>query len=207
MNTKEKEPGSLPYLDESGGKIYRYPEVNKFNLDKDSHREIHEAVYYRYEVYPTREITKSSNYAGLCALLREGHPLDVFNFYLANYGGCCHSLINLINAILDSPSFVHMHVTSPTYSAGSTLALCGDSLNFRAYSYLMFHNYSSVAEGKGRELLDSVEASDKWIKDYMNNLHRPFLTKKECARIDTDGDIRIWYNEKDLEERLVRHFK
>ena len=203
--SKVKEDEKLSaYLDEpKGGKVYRYEENQNCKFDGDTL----DVYRYRYEVYLTENIVRASSYSGLCSLLRESKAYDEFNFYLANYGGYCHSLINLVSAIYDSRSTVNMHVVAPCYSAASTLALCGDSLDLRPYTFLMFHNYSATKSGKGQELIDEMVASDSWIKDYMSHLHKPFLSQGECQKIENDKDVRIFYNDKDLEHRIKRHFK
>lgn len=201
-NTKET---CSPYLSEpGGGKVYRHVICKKLSI---SQGDVVDYEAYIYEVYLEQEITGAINYAGLCNLLRLAERLDTFNFYLANYGGSCHSLINLISAVFDSKANTVMHVTAPCYSAAATLALCGTGISFCKHSFLMFHNYSSIAHGKGNELLDHVKNTDKWIKDYMRKLHQPFLTKEECLKIEDDKDIYVSWDDKTLKQRIERHWK
>jgi len=204
MKSKVSQYG--PYLVEAdGSKVYRHDRSVNLNLARTGKRL--EILAYRYEVYLEQEITTASNYSGLCDLLRNAQAVDEFTFYLANFGGDCHSLINLLNAVSKAEATVIMDVTSPCYSACATLALCGDELWLNEDTFLMFHNYSGGSHGKGKELLDSIGATDKWIKSYMRRLHQPFLSKQECDRIENDKDVYVHWNDKDLERRLKRHFK
>lgn len=160
------------------------------------------------EVYITESVKGSSRYIELGHELRQLQNSSIVNFYISNYGGDCHGLISLISAIKTCKAKEkNMIVVSPSYSAASTLALCGTSLRFEPYTFLMFHNYSSCQKGKGGELLQHIQAADKWLKDYFRNIHSPFLNDIEITEMNRDQDIYVHYKDKDLKRRIKRHFK
>lgn len=158
-----------------------------------------------HDVYIYGGIEDAYSYVDLCNRLRDAKPdKEYFRFRIASPGGSCHGLIALITAIRDCPSIVEMHVDSPSYSAGSTLALCGDVLIMHPNTLLMFHNYSGGDMGKGQELKHSVQERGKWIYNYMRDLHQPFLTKEECDAMEKDQDIWIHAHDKGLKARMKR---
>ena len=158
-------------------------------------------------IYLKSTIDSAEEYIDLCHELRSLSENDTVYMYIGNYGGSCHGLVSLISAVRDCPAEVNMVVTAPCYSAGSSLALAGDSLEMKDFSFLMFHNYSSFSWGKGGELLEGVVNTKKWIHDYFNKIHSPFLTESECKRVENDKDVYVHYNDKNLSKRLKRHFK
>lgn len=160
-----------------------------------------------YKIYLTDSVNESDKYSEMCNLLRDLKNTDSVTFYLANYGGSCHGCVNLISAIRECESIVHMCVTAPCYSAGATLSLCGDSLTMYPHSFLMFHNYSAAAIGKGHELKLDTEHTRRWIHGYFEEVHRPFLTKTEHRKITEDRDLYIHWDDSTLQARIERHFK
>jgi ATP-dependent protease ClpP protease subunit len=190
--------------DDKSCTVYRHCVIKKLSLA--SKIEI-DYETYRYDVYLNDKINDASCYAGLCNILRHAEALDSFKFFLANFGGKVHGLIHLLSAVSDTKAVVEMEVTAPCYSAGSTLALCGNTLTLYPDTFLMFHNYSTGAHGKGQELIDGILQTDAWVKSYMKRLHQPFLTKDECQRIENDKDVYVKWNNKDLQTRIKRHFK
>lgn len=147
-------------------------------------------------------------YADLCLMLREEvKEDDVVNVYISNYGGCCDSAATIVNAMRDCKGTVNCIVTAPSYSAATMIALAGDTLVLKPYSYLMFHNFSAAESGKGGELKAAVINVERVIHGMMRSLYSEFLTKKEIADIITDKDVYVHWDDKDLNDRLSRKFK
>lgn len=171
------------------------------------YKEVIEVQVSLYRIYLTDSINDSHDYSSICHLLRTAKSQDVATFYLSNFGGSCHAIVHLISAVKESQANVQMVVTSPCYSAAATLALSGNSLTLCPYTFLMLHNYSSVAGGKAGELMSQTVNTNRWIQQYSRNLHRPFITTKECNMIERDIDIYVHWDDKDLQARIDRHFK
>ncbi len=159
------------------------------------------------DIYLSEKVTESWTYTRIAQELRSAGQLDIINFYISSFGGSCHGLMTLITAIAACKAKeINMIVTSPSYSAGATLALAGTSLILEDYTFLMFHNYSSGPQGKGGELVKGVLESDKWLKQYFKALHSPFLTGSEVKNMEKDQDVYVHFDEKGLSERIRRHF-
>ena len=165
-------------------------------------------VSHLYSVRLTEEIVSPpSKYNDLCKLLEEDvEENDTVHLHLSNYGGCCDSAITIINAVRNCRGTVKAIINAPCYSAATTIALACDELEVRRNTFLMFHNFSANNEGKGTELKNSVLNTERQIHDTMKSVYRPFLTPREINDIFNDKDIYIHWNDKDLPERIQRHF-
>lgn len=147
-------------------------------------------------------------YSKLSHLLREEvNEEDTVNIQISNYGGCCDSAATIVNAIKDCKGHVKCIVNASSYSAATMLALAGDELELKPYSFLMFHNFSNRTGGKGTELKDGVVNTERLIHSMMADLYTPFLTKKEIDNIFKDKDVYVHWDDKDLHKRLNKYHK
>lgn len=153
------------------------------------------------------EFGEGAKFRKIFPALDEAEPYDLITVRIASHGGDCESLVRLVNAFKMCPAKVEMHVIAPCFSAASILSLCGDTLYVYPGAFLMFHNYSSVDFGKGKELADSVARTDRWWWEFCEKNCTPFLTKKELNTISQDKDVTVYPSDKDLQERITRHFK
>lgn len=160
-----------------------------------------------YTISIDSEIVDSTKYQKIYKTLNEAFRTDRIIFQLSSPGGDCDTLIRLVNSIKACRAPVMMHVIGVCQSAAAMLALCGDSLYVFPNTYLMFHNYTSVDSGKGKELVDSVGRTDKWFREFYEQNCLPFLTRKELNKIFKDEDVTVHSSDKDLQDRLNRHFK
>jgi ATP-dependent protease ClpP protease subunit len=185
-----------PLVDlEDRGKVFRYDNT---------------VTTSAYDIYLGNGIASPGEYMEILNLLRninKPHNTELVTIHLMNFGGSCDGLISLVNAVRNCEAPVLFRVEGRCASAGSTLALCGDYLLMEPHTELMFHNYSSVDTGKGHELRLSVDNGREWVYKYYNDIHRPFLTKAECNKIERDQDIYVKWNDSDLQVRIDRHFK
>lgn len=163
-----------------------------------------------YEIHLGDDVGHSSDYNRIVNLLRninKPHKATLVTLFLHNFGGSCDGCVNLVNAIRNCEAPVLARVTGRCASAGSTLALSGDYLLMEPNTELMFHNYSSVDSGKGHELRLSVDHARMWVHQYFRDIHTPFLNARECKKIEKDEDIYVKWDDKDLDDRIRRHFK
>lgn len=152
-------------------------------------------------------IADATKYTQVYQTLDEASSRDIVILQLNSPGGDCHTLIRLANALKMCKAHVNVHVIGVCESAAAMLALCGNSLYVFPNTLLMYHNYTSVDAGKGQELSDSVDRTKRWLREFFEQNCSPFLTRKELNKIARDGDVTIHASDKDLQERINRHFK
>lgn len=147
-------------------------------------------------------------YQDVIDLLRnEATEDDEINIYLDCNGGSTSTSCVIADAIRSCKASVTVIVISRSYSAACDIALAGDMLEMRPYTFLMFHNYSAEIGGKGNELAARIKNEHRIEEQMINRLYRPFLTNNEIKDILNDKDIYIHWDDKDLVNRIIRHFK
>ncbi len=159
-----------------------------------------------YEIFFPEDVGAVSEFSDILDLLLSSTDKDTITFFMANYGGDCHTLMYLVNVIRQAKAPVKMKVLAPCYSAGAMLSLAGTSLEMMPNTFLMFHQYSSFSYGKGKELITGAMEKDKWLASGFDNICHPFLSKQEIKKIRDDKDLYIHWNDKDLKDRIQRHF-
>jgi ATP-dependent protease ClpP protease subunit len=160
-----------------------------------------------HTVYSPDTFEDSKQYEELCHIFRSCTQNDSVIMYIRSFGGSCHAGQGLINAMADCQGFITCIVDQPSYSMGALLALSGHHLVMHTDTLLMFHNYSSATEGKGKELVDGVHRTEKWLRQQQEHCCYPFLTKGELKRLSNDNDVTIHYDDPTLQARIERHFK
>lgn len=178
-------------------------------LDDSSAYDLYESkrIARTLDIYLSEDIKKNSTYHELANTIRQTTKNDVINFYLASPGGSVASGHQIVNAVQETTAKVNMIVDAPCYSMGALLAVAGDSLKMQPGTFLMFHNYSGGAAGKGPDIEDQVIACKQWVYHVFDRVATPFLTKKEMDYIKNNRDVYIHETDEDLPKRIKRHFK
>ena len=160
---------------------------------------------YRYNLYD--EIEDFNTYAEFIEDLAMMSENDAVALYINSPGGRIDVGVSLINAIKYSKAPVTAIVESPSYSMASIIALACKKLIMLDNTFLMFHNYSTMAGGKGQEFIQNVQHTNDHFKKLMLDVCCPFLTRKEVEQTFKDQDIYVYNDDVSLEKRTVRHFK
>lgn len=158
-----------------------------------------------YNISIWDSIEDYEDYDDLRKALDEISKKDKVTLNVFTPGGRCDIGFDLYHRIKALECTVDVVVPYPTYSMGAILALSGDSLKVLPGAYLMFHDYSGGAKGKGNEMYKQTAAYMEAFACMFNNICQPFLTKKECADILEGKDLYVKWN--DIEDRVKRHFK
>lgn len=175
-------------------------ETKLYSIKKDSKGDV-------YHITFSKELeSDSSNYQEIIETLRDAFEEDEIYIYLDCNGGDTNTSGVISNAIKNCKATVNVVVTGRSYSASCDIALSGDSLTLNPYTFLMFHNYSTSIEGKGNELITRLKNEHRVEESMIKNLYYPFLTSKEIDAILNDKDIYIHWDDKNLKDRIIRHF-
>lgn len=158
----------------------------------------------------TYDVTLSENiehppfkYNKLCTLLRdEVDENDIVNVHISNYGGSCDSAATIVNAMKDCEGSINCIVHAPSYSAATMIALAGDTLELKPYSFLMFHNFSTTERGKGAEIKGSILNAERVIHSMMRSLYKGFLSELEISNLFQDKDTYVHWDDADVGIRI-----
>lgn len=161
--------------------------------------------YTEWAIYS--DLNSFSDFYDLLKLLHSSLDGDSIKINISSYGGRVDIGDVLIQAVKESKACVVMEVQTHAHSMAALLALSGDYLLMRPFSYLMFHTYSGMESGKSNEMLESIKNVDWSIKEKWSSILKPFLSKSEIERIHKGEDIYIRAEDESLKIRLKRHFK
>ena len=181
---------------------------NDSNTSSDSAFKIYVEVTAReYNVLLSDSISDASDsYYELYHLLSKATSRDVINIHLSNFGGAVHTGLRLAHLIKNCEAPTILSVEGSCYSMGSILALSGDALRIYPGTFLMFHNYSTIESGKAGEVKQAIHEFDNHFIESLEYFCSPFLTKAEMKRLKADGDVYVRASDKDIDDRLSRHF-
>ncbi len=164
-----------------------------------------EAIGVRYNLYG--EIDSFNDYADFIEEMTQYGESDAVQIRFNSPGGRVDIGISLIHSIQMCKAQVQAVIEGPSYSMASILALACDSLIMLDNTYLMFHNYSTGAYGKGAELIQGMGHMDRHLDKFATSICSPFLSKNELNKIRLDQDVYIYSDDPSLEKRKARHFK
>jgi ATP-dependent protease ClpP protease subunit len=156
-----------------------------------------------FEVYLSNSIGSQSGYHHLNCLLRGLTSKDKLTMYINNFGGYCHTGMQICNAISDSKGDITGVVDGAAYSMAPIIALACPKIELRPGSMLMFHDYKSMSGGSGYEQEAGMKASRIQFNTLLENFCTPFLTKKELSAIVKGKDTYIHHDE--AAKRLLTH--
>jgi ATP-dependent protease ClpP protease subunit len=153
------------------------------------------------------DLEKYEDYDKLIEQLEKITEHDQVELKISSPGGRCSIGYMLYDRFKELPCWVDVIIPYPSYSMGAILALCGDTLTINPGAFIMFHDYSTGAKGKGNEIYKSTEAYMESFSHRFNKICQPFFTKKECEDILNGQDMYVKWNDNNLEARIKRHFK
>lgn len=161
-----------------------------------------------YHISIWDSIEQYEDYDKLLEYISKISKNDKVTIYVSTPGGRCDIGFMIIDRIREIKCKVDVVVPYPTYSMGALLSLCGNSLEMKPASFLMFHDYSSGSgRSKGNEQFKHTEAYIEVFRHRFNDVCQPFLSKKECEDVLEGKDLYIKWNDHTLEDRIRRHFK
>lgn len=153
------------------------------------------------------DIEDYEDYEELFKTLNKISEKDSVKLRVSSPGGRCSIGFELYDRIKELKCNVHVEVPYPSYSMGAILALSGDSLDIKPGAFIMFHDYSTGARGKGNEIFKQTEAYKETFAHRFNAICQPFLTQKECDRILNGQDLYVKWNDNNLTKRIKRHYE
>lgn len=85
---------------------------------------------------------------------REDHPIKI---YINSYGGYVYDCFSVVSAIENSKTPVYTYALGKAMSCGFLVLIAGHKRFAQKYSYLLYHQVSSKANGKFKDLVEEVE--------------------------------------------------
>lgn len=151
------------------------------------------------QAFISDEIGAPYTYDKLCYTLETAKNEDTVTLHMNTGGGFIDSAFKIIASIKRSPAKVVARLTGTVASAGTIIALSCDELEVEDFTSFMIHNYSGGAGGKGHEIIDYVNFSDKNITTTFKKLYSGFLTPRELTAVIKGKDM--WMGTEEVQKR------
>lgn len=151
------------------------------------------------QAYISDEIGAPYTYDKLCHTLETSKEDEKIILHLNTGGGYIDSAFKVIASIKRSKAPVVARLTGTVASAGTIIALSCNDLEVEDFVAFMIHNYSGGAGGKGHEIIDYVNFSDKNITATFKKLYAGFLTPRELTAVIKGKDM--WMGTEEVQKR------
>lgn len=152
--------------------------------------------------YLNSKITSPDQYSDMIHRINTATDHDEITIHINTPGGDVATGIQIIGAMRNTPARVITSLEGVGASMGATIFLAGDEMAVHDMSYLMFHNYSSGAFGKGHEITTQIAAVNDWMGSIINTIWKPFITDDEVEQIISGRDLYIQAPE--VRDRLIK---
>lgn len=143
-----------------------------------------------HTLYLDDNIKPDTDLNDLINTLRSAGKEDKLVVRICSPGGVVH-IANRFKTIMKSDFHGRTTTILDPYaaSAGADLFLDGDVRIIYPYSYIMFHNFSAGAWGKGREILSRVGFYNNFFSKLMQREYGPYFTKDEIEDLFKGADF------------------
>ena len=153
-----------------------------------------------HDFYLVGYIKDPIHYTKWFEIIRNAKENEIIYFHINSEGGSAFTALQLIRCINESKGIVIASVEGMCLSAATFILLTAHKVELSLHSLFLFHNYSGVSIGKGREMHDHINAQYQWSQDLLHTIYKDFLTHSEIESVLENRDI--WMNTKEVAERL-----
>lgn len=161
---------------------------------------IKQQVVNTFAYFLNGEITNSTRYNDLKAILRAMSQNDHLHLHINCCGGDLYTALELINAIKASQGNVVAVLDPYAASAASMIFLQCPCTSFNTYSTMMIHAYTDCIYGKANELKSNFYFNSEYLKNLYYDIYENFLTKKEIDEVLAGKDM--YFNSDQINRRL-----
>ena len=142
--------------------------------------------YRRYRLYVGNFHSDRKDLHSLFYQLREASSNDILELVINSDGGSITEGQQFFNLIKEKfYNRTTAYLDNHGYSMGAVMFCMAEKRVVYPYSELMFHNYSSVARGKGGDIKMKMEHTDKHLTKFRHDMvvKQGFLTQEEFEQL------------------------
>lgn len=155
-----------------------------------------------YNCYVTGDIVDPYAYNEVCYVLEQAAEGETVYLHINTYGGHIDSAFKILSSIKRSKAKVIARCTGTVASAGTIIALSCHDMEVEDFTSFMIHNYSTGTQGKGHEIVDYINFTDKDLKKTFTQIYQGFLTTREINEIIKGKDM--WLSAEDTRKRWYK---
>jgi ATP-dependent protease ClpP protease subunit len=136
-------------------------------------------------IYLSDEMEEPHHYTEEMQALKDAKEGDTIYIHINNGGGIVRTALQFVENIRKSRATIIGCIEVECHSAATYIFLACDSWEVSDNAFMLVHNYTSGAYGKGNDLVQNVVETDKWLWEIMRNIYLPFLTEEELDSVAT----------------------
>lgn len=152
--------------------------------------------------YVTTDIVEPYAYNELCYVLDTIEDDMNVVLHISTNGGHLDSAFKILASLRKCKAPVKAVLSGTVASAGTIIALGCDEVECEDYTSFMIHNYSSGVSGKGNEMVDYLNFTDKTLKKTFKEIYGGFLTDREITSVIKGKDM--WLDKEEVDKRWAR---
>lgn len=150
--------------------------------------------------YLSGDVKQPAEYVQWFDTIRNASENDVVMIHINSCGGDLFTAIQFMRVFNESKANIVASVEGTCMSAATIIFLSAKHWEITKHSMFMFHNYASVAIGKGGEMYDNIIHERKWSETLWRDIYAGFLTENEIKTILDSKDI--WMTGGEVTKRL-----
>jgi len=165
--------------------------------------DISESINSRtYDIYINQQIIGAEYYTKLFDLIRKAGRFDIIRIYINSPGGNLHTGSQLISAMKESEAKIVTVLDGVAMSLAPLILFAGEEIEISDNSMIMFHDFSTMSQGKGGEMLSSAEALTSYYRKMLFDFASPFLSDDEIDRVCKGQDF--YFDTDEIIERMEK---
>ena len=154
--------------------------------------------------YLSGDVKQPAEYVQWFETIRNASENDVVMIHINSCGGDLFTAVQFMRVFNESKANIVASVEGTCMSAATVIFLSAKHWEITKHSMFMFHNYASVAIGKGGEMYDNIIHERKWSETLWRDIYDGFLTENEIKTILDSKDI--WMTGEEVTKRLNNKF-
>ena len=142
-----------------------------------------------HKFYLSGELKSPDEYVAWFEEIRTAPEGDIIYLHINCPGGDAFSAIQFLRALYETKATTIASVEGACMSAATMLFMAAQHHEITSHSVFMFHDFSTMAVGKGGEVFDQVIHQKGWGEGLLRDIYKHFLTEKDIALILTGKDV------------------
>ena len=146
-------------------------------------------ISHIHKFYLSGEVKSPEEYRAWFEEIRSAPENDVIYIHINSAGGDAFTAIQFLRALYETKAITVASVEGMCMSAATLIFMGAQNHEITNHSMFMFHNFSTVAAGKGGELYAHAVNAKSWSEELLNDIYDAFLTKPEISSILRGEDL------------------
>lgn len=158
-----------------------------------------------HDVFIDCEITESSDYRELIALLFNANDGDTINLFINSEGGNLDTALAIIEGLKNTQAHVIAVLMGACHSAASFICMYCHEVAVLDSAYSMVHTATFGSVGFTGNVKAHTDFTVRMVEKLINETYEGFLTKEELVRVKSG--VEMWFDADDIRQRMASRIK